>query len=130
MKNLLGSVITARKRSLGQGNVFTRMCHSVHRGRRSALGGSTFRAPASRGVCLQGVWIQGSWADPLRYMRYYGIRSTSGRYASYWNAFLFLIKIPSVPMFGPFYPKMFTLLLLLSIYIKVNTYIWETPTFL
>ena len=26
---------------------------------------------------------------PPRYMGYYGIRSTSGRYASYWNAFLF-----------------------------------------
>ena len=25
-------IITARKRSLGQGNVFTNVCHSVHRG--------------------------------------------------------------------------------------------------
>ena len=38
MKNLLGSVITARKRSLGQGNVFTRMCHSIHRGEEVCLG--------------------------------------------------------------------------------------------
>ena len=29
-------IITARKRSLGQGNVFTPVCHSVHRGRGSA----------------------------------------------------------------------------------------------
>ena len=29
-------LITARKRSLGQGNIFTPVCHSVHRG-----GGST-----------------------------------------------------------------------------------------
>ena len=28
-------IFTARKRSLGQGNVFTRMCHSVHGGRGS-----------------------------------------------------------------------------------------------
>ena len=27
------SFITARKRSLGQGNIFTPVCHSVHRGR-------------------------------------------------------------------------------------------------
>ena len=36
-------IFTVRKRSLGQGNVFTSVCHSVHR----------------RGVC-----IQGGWADP------------------------------------------------------------------
>ena len=41
-------IITASKRSLGQGNVFTSVCHSVHRGR-SALGG---------GVCIQGVLHQ------------------------------------------------------------------------
>ena len=28
----VGSLITARKRSLGQGNIFTPVCHSVHRG--------------------------------------------------------------------------------------------------
>ena len=28
------SLVTARKRSLGQGNIFTPVCHSVHRGRR------------------------------------------------------------------------------------------------
>ena len=28
----LDLVITARKRSLGQGNIFTPVCHSVHRG--------------------------------------------------------------------------------------------------
>ena len=26
-----GSIFTARKRSLGQGNIFTPVCHSVHR---------------------------------------------------------------------------------------------------
>ena len=28
----MGSIVTARKRSLGQGNIFTPVCHSVHRG--------------------------------------------------------------------------------------------------
>ena len=35
-----------------------------------------------------GVCIQGYWADPPPQIGYYGVRSTSGRYASYWNAFL------------------------------------------
>ena len=44
---------------------------------------------ASGGVCIQGVCIQGGWTDPLP-IGHYGIRSTSGRYASYWNTFLLL----------------------------------------
>ena len=32
-------IITARKRSLGQGNIFTPVCHSVHRGGVHGLGG-------------------------------------------------------------------------------------------
>ena len=35
-----------------------------------------------------GVCIRGSWADSPP-IGYYGIRSRSGRYASYWNAFMF-----------------------------------------
>ena len=50
---------------LRQGNVFTPVCHSVHRG-----GGQT---PPGR---------------PIPYVVHAGIRSTSGRYASYWNAIL------------------------------------------
>ena len=45
---LLKQFITARKRSLGQGHIFTSVCHSVHRG-----------GDPSRGVCIQ--W---GWADP------------------------------------------------------------------
>ena len=50
------------------------------------------------GVCIQegGLHLGGLHPvgvgrpyPPTRYMEYYGIRSTSGRYASYWNAFLF-----------------------------------------
>ena len=36
----------------------------------------------------RGFASKGGWADTLP-IRYYEIRSTSGRYASYWNAFLF-----------------------------------------
>ena len=58
------SIITARKRSLGQGNVFTPVCQSV-----------------------QGKWgsaqpIPPLDADPLP------IRSTSGRYTSYLNEYM------------------------------------------
>ena len=60
---------------------------------------------ASRGVCSQGglhlrgladpqVYLWGGGvaqpATPLKHMGYYGIRSTRGRYASYWNSFLLL----------------------------------------
>ena len=58
-------------------------------------GGSASR----RGLCLQGVCLHGGLHPlevgpdpPPRYMGYYGIRSTSRRYASYWNAFLFLLS--------------------------------------
>ena len=33
------TLITARKQSLRQGNIFTRVCHSVHRGVESLAGG-------------------------------------------------------------------------------------------
>ena len=66
-------IFNARKRSLGQGNVFTRVCHSAHGG-----GG---------GICI----LRGShpvgWADPPAHENY-GIRSASGWNASYWNAYL------------------------------------------
>ena len=53
------------------------------RGGVSASGGLH---PGGGGVCIGGVCIQGGWPDPT--MGYYGIRATSGMYASYWNAFL------------------------------------------
>ena len=79
----LNLVITTHKRSLGQGNVFfTPVCHSVHGGGRSAscLGG----LHPGGGVCIRGNG--GGWADPLT--EQCRIRSISGRYASYWNAFI------------------------------------------
>ena len=67
---------------------------SQHASQITSPGRSTSRGGLPRGVCIQeGVCLQGGsaggWADPLpRYTGYYGIRSTSGQYASYWNAFL------------------------------------------
>ena len=63
-------IFTARKRSLGQGNIFTPVCHSVHRG--ICLG------PGGWGCLLPGV----PGGDPPD-------GYCCGRYASYWNAFLF-----------------------------------------
>ena len=65
-------VVTARKRSLGQGGVFTPVCHSVHR---EGLhpgglppGGLHWRGgSASRGVCMRGGGEVGQWAKPPPY---------------------------------------------------------------
>ena len=148
-------IVTARKRSLGQGNIFTPVCHSVHRGgvhgcswgdMRGCSGGACVVAQGgvngcSRGACVVApggmhgcswggmracsggacvlapggvhgfIWggmqwfylggmhgfIQGvcmvlfgghAWFFSV-FFGYNEIRSMSGRYASYWNAFLF-----------------------------------------
>ena len=57
--------------NLGQGNVFTSVCHSVHRRGLSLCPG--WGVSVKEGLC------QG---EPPRTVK-------SGRYASYWNAFLF-----------------------------------------
>ena len=51
------SIITTRKRNLGQGNIFAPVCHSVHRGGVCSRGLSA----CSRGGCLLlgGAWSQG-----------------------------------------------------------------------
>ena len=116
-------LVTARKRSLGQGNIFTPVCHSVHRGACVVAAGGCMVAGGGcvvaggvcmvaaegghawllRGVCLvaQGghVWLlRGgvhccSWGGGMRgIQRDTEIRSMSGRYASYWNAFLWQYK--------------------------------------
>ena len=41
------------------------------------------------GVCIRGIYIGGGWGLIRPSIRYYRIRWMSGRYASYWNAFLF-----------------------------------------
>ena len=50
-------LVTARKRSLGQGNIFTPVCHSVHRGRGHAwllLGGMRGCSLGGMHGCSQG----------------------------------------------------------------------------
>ena len=65
------------------------MCGRVH----AWQGGMCGRGHAWQGACVaggmhgRGVWIAGGVPPG----RYYMIRSMSGRYASYWNAFLFQI---------------------------------------
>ena len=60
-------LFTARIRSMGQGNVFTDVCHSVQKG---------------------GLHSHQE-ADPSPE----GRRSTGGRYASYWNAYLLNMQL-------------------------------------
>ena len=86
-------VITVRKRSLGQGNFFTPVCDSVH-------GGGVVSAPLHAGIhppprtrgrhppMTRGRHPPGPEADTPP-PGDYRIGSTSGRYASYWNAFLY-----------------------------------------
>ena len=63
------SIITAGKQSLGQGNVFTPVCHSVHGGL-----GFAYHRSHDEGVCIQEGFVSrwsasvkrggGGWADP------------------------------------------------------------------
>ena len=57
---LVHLIITARKRCLGQGNVFTRVCLPPRGGGGSATRGeSASTGSASTGVCIQGVLHRG-----------------------------------------------------------------------
>ena len=94
------------QRSCGQGNIFAPVCHSVHRG----------------GVCLSACWdtTPPPWSrhlpeqtpprsrhplpqtpPPPRRDADSGIWSMSGRYASYWNAFLLTIHFLSTEKTTP-----------------------------
>ena len=102
------SIVTARKRSLGQGNIFIPVCHSVHRGACVVGGGG---GPLARvvagGACVvagggvygcQGACVVAGGACLVAggggaCVGYDEIRSMSGRYASYWNAFLFFLLL-------------------------------------
>ena len=72
-------IITARKRSLGQGNICAPVCHSVHRGKglpRCMLGYTPHeQTPPGADTSPSG---SACWE----------IRATSGRYVSYWNVIL------------------------------------------
>ena len=56
--------------------------------------GACMVAPGVEGMC--GCWGGHAWL-PGGYIGYDEIRSMSGRYASYWNAFLFLLSLKCVP---------------------------------
>ena len=95
-------IITARKQSLGQDNIFRSVCHEFcPRG-----GGGQYlgRYPPGPGTPSRAGTPPGTRYPPGRYTprrtRYpragtppssacWEIRATSGRYASYWNAYLF-----------------------------------------
>ena len=82
------------QRSCGQGNIFTPVCHSVHRGGllQCMLGyhppgpDPTPPEPDPRDQTPPGA--DAPQSRPPREAAS-SVRSTSGRYASYWNAFLF-----------------------------------------
>ena len=100
----IATIITTRKRSLGQGNVFTPACHSVHRGWGSLSregvclgGGSSLSSDVlyPGGLCplglCPGASVQGSLCPrgfPVMVVSLHTVNS--GQYASYWNAFLFI----------------------------------------
>ena len=91
---------------LQQGYVFTGVCDSVHRGwgggvcmhgRGGMCGGWGMRG---RGVCMVGVCMHGWGACVVGRHVWQGVAMhgrrdghCSGRYASYWNAFLFCIPL-------------------------------------
>ena len=91
---------------LGQGNVFTGVCDSVHRG---GVSGKEWRPPSRetpRGTDPPWEQTPPGTRPPQPEQTPPGtdpppeadssIRSTSGRYASYWNAFLYYKHWPVV----------------------------------
>ena len=54
--------MTARKRSLGQGNIFTPVCHSVHRGGMRGCRGACMVAGGACVVAGGHAWLQGGHA--------------------------------------------------------------------
>ena len=106
-QNFFGGKFLPPATKLRQGNVFTPVCHSVHRGEVSVqgglcLGGSLSREVSFQGVSVLGVSVQGglcpggSMSRGVSVWREVSVRPhtvTSGRYASYWNAFLFPLPL-------------------------------------
>ena len=95
-----GRIFTARKRSLGQGNIFSSVCQEF-----CSYGGVCLSAcwdttpPGSRHPPPEQVPQEQAppkqavplGADPHPSSVCWEVRSTSGRYASYWNAILFCV---------------------------------------
>ena len=95
------AIFAAHKRSLGQGNIFAPVCHSVHRGEVGVPGHvhpPQAGTPPGRHThpwagTPQEVHPPAGTPPPLP-IRW----SMRGRYASYWNAFLFYDSFPSGAM--------------------------------
>ena len=89
--------MTAHKRSLGQGNVFTPVCDSVHRGGVSAPLHAGIHLAIDRPAPGRHTHTHPPWADIPSLGRspfgYYRIWTTSGRYTSYWNAYFFGLNL-------------------------------------
>ena len=89
---LRGGNVYRPQRSCGQGNIFTPVCHSVHRG--VVVSHKALRQnppPRTRHTTHPlDLTPPGQGTPPEADS---GIWSTSGRYASYWNAFLFSVVL-------------------------------------
>ena len=105
--SLLTSCHYRPQRSCGQGNIFTPVCHSVHRGEGVCLSACwdtiprirhqpppdqtppprPGRTPQTRQTPPQARQTP-PWTRQTPQEADSSIRSTSGRFASYWNAFL------------------------------------------
>ena len=101
------------KRSFGQGNIFTPVCHSVHGGGVWVSQHALQVSPGGVGSPIFRGWVVSNFSGVggLQFFRGglqdTGIRSTFGRYASYWNAFLCISLIKTFDNFkiqgyGPF----------------------------
>ena len=91
-------VITVHKRSLGQGNVFTPVCHSVHRGvsvpaciTGRMTGGLCPGGSLSGGVPVQGVSVQGSLCPGGSLYVGVSVRETPSPDSNEWAVNLFQI---------------------------------------
>ena len=102
IRDMLGYTVTARNSSCGR-VMFSQACvkNSIHRGcllreGGNCLGGCLPKRVSAWGGLPGGVCL---WRCLPKSMlgytppQHYGIRSTSGQYASYWNAFLFTIYL-------------------------------------
>ena len=86
--------ITARKRSLGQGNVFTPVCDSVHRGVCIPICNGADTPQADTTPCPD----RHSWPDTTSLPRHTPshpriLRDTVNKRASYWNAYLLKVHL-------------------------------------
>ena len=89
-RNLLITNYYRPQRSCGQGYVFTRVCDSVHRGGGLPQCNLGYHHPPGS-MHPPGKHPPPEACTPREADS--GIRSMSGRYASYWNAFLLAITL-------------------------------------